>query len=665
MKLNEREEYEKLCQEIWYHNRRYFQDSAPEISDEKYDMLLKKLEKIEKEHPDWITTNSPSQRVGEALTAGFKTVEHRNPMLSLANTYSKEEVEEFIKRMHKLTGKKDLSFSCELKMDGIAVSVCYEKGKFARGATRGDGRKGDDITSNIKTINALPLQLYGKDVPDLLEVRGEVFMPHKAFKDLNEMREKAGEMLWANPRNAAAGSLKLLNPAEVTKRNLSVVFYGIAEETVGTLKSQYESHRYLETLGLPTLHQLALCNTIEEISTFAEKVRGLRPKLPFDIDGIVIKLDDLHEQKRLGNTAKNPRWAVAYKFAAEQAETRIRDIIVQVGRTGVLTPVAELEPVLLAGSTISRATLHNEDEVQRKDIRVGDAVIIEKGGDVIPKVVRVIEKLRPNHTKSWSMPHHCPSCGAQVVRFPGEVAVRCPNFACPEQHLRRIIYFAGKDAMDIEHLGEKVVEQLVNRGFVKRPSDIFKLTEQELHQLDGFKEKSVSNVLNSINKARDVTLPKFIMSLGIRHIGEGTAELLANRTGDIQTLSGMSKEDLLQIDGIGEKVAGAIVEYFNDPHNKDEIKRLLDHGVVPQPLKKKHFLEHAFNGKTFVLTGGLKNYTRSAAASLIKERGGKVTDSVSKKTDFLVAGEDPGSKLDKAQALGIQVLDEAQFVALL
>lgn len=660
------DEYERLCQELWYHNKLYYVDHAPLLSDEEYDHLFKKLEKIEREHPDWISPSSPTQRVNESLTKGFKTVEHHTPMLSLANTYSKEEIEDFIKRIRKLVEKNHFAFSVELKMDGIAVSLSFEKGVFKRGVTRGDGRMGDDITANIRTIASLPLRLYGEQVPDFIEVRGEVFMPHDVFDHLNKQRVADGEPEWANPRNAAAGSLKLLDPREVAKRQLSLVCYGVAEESPSTLKRQSEVVDFLRSLGLPVLELTALCHSIEEIWEFAEKVRVARPSLPYDIDGIVIKLDDLKDQKRMGSTGKNPRWAIAYKFAAEQARTRIQAITVQVGRTGVLTPVAELEPVFLAGSTIARATLHNEEEIQRKDIRIGDMATIEKGGDVIPKIIGIDPIYRFPHSQPWQMPTHCPACGASVVRLVGEVAVRCPNEeGCPEQQIRRIVYFASKDAMDINHMGEKVVMQLVQRGFVKSPSDIYTLTANELAQLNGFKAKSIQNLLESIEKSKKVSLARFIMALGIKYVGTGTAEVLASKVGNIQTLMQLTEEELKCIEGVGEKVAKAVWDYFEHPAHQQEIKRLLALGVNPQVIEVQGFDNHPFQGKTIVLTGSLEHYTRSKAASLIKERGGKMTDSVSKKTDYIVAGADPGSKLEKGRALGIKILDEAEFQSLM
>jgi DNA ligase (NAD+) len=660
------DDYEALCREIWEHNKHYYVEHSPIITDEQFDHLLKKLQAIENEHPEWIKDTSPTQRVGEALTAGFKTVAHKTPMLSLENTYSQEEIAEFIKRMHKLTEQKDLAFSCELKMDGIAVSVCYEKGKFVRALTRGDGKKGDDITNNMKTIAEVPLQLYGSHVPDLLEARGEVFMPHKVFEELNASRTEAEEQLWANPRNAAAGALKLLNPKEAARRQLSVLFYGIAEESTLSISSQQEALQRLKELGLPTLDLMARCTSLEEIWQFAEKVRHLRPSLPFNIDGIVIKLDERRAAKKLGNTAKNPRWAIAYKFAAEQAITQIKAITVQVGRSGILTPVAELEPVSVAGSTISRATLHNSDEIERKDIRVGDHVFIEKGGDVIPKVVKVIIERRPKSSHPWTMPVTCPMCGTPVVKVSGEVAVRCPNHkGCHEQILRRIVHFAGKEAMDIENMGEKVIEKLVDKGFVSRPSDIYRLTANEIGQLEGFKEKSIQNLLTSIEKSKHISLDRLIMALGIPHVGKGTAEDLARKSGSIEKLSKLSVDELTQIEGIGEKVAQSIAHFFSEDSNQEEVQWLLECGITPQ-TNNLHVVEgHPFQSKSFVLTGALHAYTRNEAANLIKARGGRVSEAVSKKTDFLLVGEDPGSKFEKAKSLGVTILTEPMFTEML
>jgi len=665
--LYTKHEYEELIEEIKRHDKLYYLEATPEITDYAYDQLYKKLEAMEKAHPEWVSSSSPTQRVGDPLRSGFSQVSHTNPMLSLANTYSKEELEDFIKRVHKLLEKKDIPFCAELKMDGVAVSVRYEKGKYVRALTRGDGKKGDDVTANMKTILTLPLELDISPIPDVLEIRGEVFMTHKVFQSLNLKKEEAGEEPYANPRNATAGALKLLDPKEVGTRKLSCVFYGLAEESTASIETQFEVHAFLKACELPSFlkEHIALCHTAEDILTFAEKIEAARKMLPFDIDGVVIKVNELRYHPMLGTTGKSPRFAVAYKFAPEQAETRIKDITVQVGRTGVLTPVAELEPVLLAGSTISRATLHNQEEVERKDIRIGDHVIIEKGGDVIPKVVEVDHKKRPHGTHPWKMPKTCPACGSHIVHEEGEVAYRCINKDCIEQRLRRVAYFVSKDALDIAHLGEKVVEQLVLKGLVTNVSDIFALTETDLVQLEGFKEKSIKNLLESIEKAKEVSLSRFILALGIKHIGEGTAELLADRSGSIEHLAKMTKDELLEIEGIGEKMADSIIAYFQEPSHLKEIEKLYAEGVKPHAVKIKINKDHPFYGKSFVLTGTLSEFPRSVATALIKERGGKVIGSVSKNTDYLLAGEEAGSKLDKAKELKVAILSEKEFKDLL
>lgn len=661
-------EYEKLLEEIRKHDRLYYVENKPAISDYEYDQLYKKLEKMEAEHPDWITPSSPTQRVGDPLRKGFRQQVHESPMMSLANTYSQKEIEDFIQRVHKLLEKRDVPLCAELKMDGVAVSVRYERGVYTRALTRGDGEKGDDITANMKTIHAVPLELSGSHIPDVLEVRGEVFMPHAAFQKQNQKKEEAGEEVWANPRNAAAGSLKLLNPHEVAERGLSAVFYGLAEMKNPPVDTQDEIHDYLKKHGLPVFahDHRKVCHTIEDIMAFAHKIEKKRDNLPFDIDGIVLKVNTLKYQPMMGSTGKSPRWAVAYKFAPEQATTRIREITVQVGRTGVLTPVAELEPVFLAGSTIARATLHNQEEVERKDIREGDWVTIEKGGDVIPKVVSVDKKRRPHGSHAWKMPSRCPVCGTHVVHSKDEVAVRCPNIkGCEEQKIRRFAYFASKDAMDINHLGEKVVEQLVKKGLVSRLSDLYRLTEKDLEKLEGFKEKSIHNLLTAIDASRHCTLSRFILALGIRYIGEETADLLAREAGSIEALMSMKEDDLLNIEGVGEKMAAAVVAYFGEKDHVKEIESLLEVGVKPIAPKKVVLRGHPFEGKTFVLTGTLEHYSRDQATDLIKERGGKVTGSVSKKTDYVLFGEEAGSKLDKAKELGIELLTEKQFEKML
>lgn len=640
------------------HDRRYYDENRPTISDYEYDQKRRALEKYEKAHPEDIHPDSPAQRVAEAPTSGFQQKAHLVPMMSLANTYSEEEIADFMKRVHKLLEKKEVLFCCELKMDGTAISLLYEKGKLVHALTRGNGRVGDDVTANIRTIRSVPQTISHTET---VEVRGEVYMSLSTFRSLNAAREEEGLEPFANPRNAAAGSLKLLDPREVAKRKLNLVTYGVGEGH-SPESSQYKLHHLLKKWGLPTSDEkhLARCETLEEVMVFAKKIEKERPDLPFEIDGIVIKVDDMKAHALLGATGKVPRFATAYKFAPEQAHTRVNDITVQVGRSGVLTPVAELEPVFLAGSTISRATLHNQEEVARKDIRVGDSVIIEKGGDVIPKVVSVDLKKRPAHTHVWKMPKHCPVCKSDVVHIEGEVAVRCANVRCAGQRVRRLAYFASKHAMDIEHMGERVVEQLVEKGLVARISDIYLLDEEKLSRLEGFKEKSIRNLLASIDASRKCPLSRFIMGLGIKSVGTETAELLAEEARDLATLLKMTEEDLVKIEGIGEKTAQEIASALHDSDMKEEIRLLLAHGVTPQKMKAK-LTGHPFSGKTFVLTGALEGYSRDEAAALIKERGGSVSGSVSKKTDYVLVGEDPGSKYNKAKELGVTILSEQQF----
>jgi len=657
-----KEEYLKLLKELKKHDTLYYQKTAPEISDRAYDQLVKKVEKIEADHPEWVPENTPTQNVDEGITKGFKQVKHDVPMLSLSNTYSRDEVSDFVKRIKRWLEKESVQFCVELKMDGVAVSLLYEEGKLVRGVTRGNGKRGDDITANIKTIASIPHELNGSDMPPTLEVRGEVFIPKKDFEALNKGRE----VTWANPRNAAAGSLKLLDSTEVAKRKLDIICYNAVSHGK-RIHSQSENHQFLQRLGVPVGKEdhFAICQTVDEVFAFANKIEKIRYDLPFEIDGIVIKVDSLNEQDRLGVTGKSPRWATAYKFAAEQGKTTILDITVQVGRTGVLTPVAELQPVPLAGSTISRATLHNEEEVARKDVRVGDSVVIEKGGDVIPKVVEVIQESRPQESKPWKMPTHCPICGSEVVRMEGEVAVRCPNKTkCSGQNLRRISFFVSKPAMDIDHLGPEIVKKLSDEGFVTHLSDIYRLTEEELAQLEGFKEKSIHNLLASIKKSKETTLARFILSMGIPYVGEGTAELLADYARSIDKLKEAEEEALCAIDGVGDKVAHAVVDYFADEEHLKEIDALLSLGVNPK-YSKKRIADHPFSDKIFVLTGTLENYSRSEAASLIKERGGKVSSSVSKKTDYILLGEEPGSKYEKGKKLGVEILSEEAFQKLL
>lgn len=659
------QEYQELIEELLEHDRRYYEEFKPVISDYEYDQLYKKLEEFEQKHPELISPDSPTQRVQEGVSKGFKQGEHTVLMLSLMNTYSKEEVGDFIKRVEKGLGKKNIEFCTELKYDGTSISLRYEKGKLVCALTRGNGRVGDDVTANVKTIKSLPLQLKG-NFPDILEVRGEIIMHKKTLLELNAQREEEGLDLWANTRNAAAGSLKLLDSKEVAKRKLDAVIYAVVKGDI-LITSQYKIHHFLHSLGLPAAKEenYSISHNLEEIFDFADKIEKKRDKLSFSIDGIVIKVDDLTTYETLGETGKAPRYAVAYKFAPEQAFTKIEEITVQVGRTGVLTPVAELKPVHLAGSTISRATLHNQDEIKRKDIRVGDWVVIEKGGDVIPKVVSVDLDKRPKEVEVWHMPKKCPICGTAVIHKEGEVAIRCPNAQCEGRNMRKLVFFASKGAMDIEHLGEKVIEQLVNKKLISRPSDIYKLTRDDLAQLEGFKEKSINNLLESIEASKKCSLYRFIVALSIKHIGVETAELLTEKAHTLEKLRTMSRDELLEIDGVGEKMADSVVTFFENKENNEEIDRLLKAGVEPEKVVKRTIEGHQFAGKIFVLTGTLSGYTRDEASKLIKDRGGKTSASVSNNTDYVLAGDDPGSKSNKAKELGIKIITEKEFNSML
>ncbi len=662
-KIQSEKEYLACVEKMLEYDLQYYHKAKPTISDYEYDLLYKELERFEDEHPESILANSPTQRVDESFSKEFKKQEHETPMLSLSNTYSEEEVKAFIQRVYKHLGKEKIDYSVELKMDGAAISVRYEKGLLVRALSRGNGKVGDIITENIKVIQGIPHKLKGKNVPDILEVRGEIFMPISIFQNLNSQREEEGLTSWANPRNAAAGSLKLLDPKEAKTRQLGALFYGISHGEK-YVKSQYDIHLALKDWGLPVCQEKHFyrCHSCSEIFSFAQKILTQRANLAFEIDGIVIKVDRLDWQKKLGRTGKSPRFATAYKFAPEQAFTKIHDITIQVGRTGVLTPVAELEPVLLAGSTISRATLHNQEEIHRKDIRIGDFVIIEKGGDVIPKIVKVDFEKRASSSKAWSMPKKCPVCKTDVVHNEGEVAIRCPNRTCPAQNLRQIIFFASKSAMDIEHLGSRIVEILIQKGLIKRISDIYQLEEKDLLELEGFQEKSVQNLLHSIETSKKRPLSHFLMGLGIKHVGAMAADVLADTAGSLQNLIEMSKEELLEIDGIGETMADSIIQFFQDQKNLHEIELLLEYGVKPQQKKKKN---HSFSSKIFVLTGSLEKYSREEASDLIKERGGKISSSVSTKTNYLLAGENPGSKYEKAKKLSVPIIEEEEFEKML
>jgi DNA ligase (NAD+) len=663
-------EYEALCDEIWRHNRCYFQDASPEISDETFDALVVLLEKTEQEHPEWISPTSPTRRVGEKPLEGFAEVIHAEPMLSLEKAFEKEELEAFYDRVCRIVERRPVEFFGELKMDGLAISVTYENGHLVRAVTRGDGQIGSDITQNFRTIRDVPLRISSEI--KFLEVRGEVFLPKAHFDRMNEEREKRGLPLWANPRNAAAGSLKLLDSRELAKRGgLACVLYGVSRQEPVTVLYQHEVFPFLHLLGLPTylsmkklpLNPLRIVRSVEEMMTFQDEIRSVRKDLPFAIDGVVFKLENLDESSTIPPTMKHPRTAIAWKFGAEQVWTRLKEIVVQVGRTGVVTPVAELEPVELSGSTVARATLHNAEEIERKDIRPGDRVLIEKGGDVIPKVVES-DKHMAERQPPWASPKECPSCGTPLVKDDGEVAWRCPNHQhCSEQIIRRLAHFVGKDGLDIENIGEKLIRHLYAKGYANVPHDLFLLTKEQLLTIEGIKEKSADNILKGLDGAKTPPLDSFLLALGIRFIGAGTAKRIAEQAETLEGFTRLTKEKLLEIEGIGSEVATSVEQALRDHSFLRELKLLQEAGVNPLPRQKRRGIEgHPFNNATVVLTGTLSSMTRSEAAKRVEVCGGSVTDSVSKRTSFVVVGDDPGSKVEKAKKLGVKTLNEQEFL---
>jgi DNA ligase (NAD+) len=665
-----KKEIQALREEIRKHDHHYYVLNDPLISDTEYDRLMTRLIGLEKKHPELISPDSPTQRVGGKPTKTFPTVIHRIPMLSLGNTYTHEELYEFEKRIKSILPETGIEYVTELKFDGIAISLLYEKGRLVRGATRGDGERGDDISANLKTIRSIPLRLFsGNGLPLDVEVRGEVFMPKAGFDKLNRQQEKAGERLFANPRNATAGSLKQQDPRVVAGRPLEFSAYYLRVTSGGGasdfgIHTHFDSLHVLRKLGLPVSRHSALCRSLWEVIDFCGLWEEKRDKVPFEIDGVVVKVNDLAQQEVLGSTAKSPRWAMAFKFKARQATTLLEEIHLQVGRTGTVTPVAVLEPVLLAGSTISRATLHNEDEIRRKDIREKDWVLIEKGGDVIPKVVKVIPEKRPPDSRPFVMPEACPVCGSSLVRIEGEAAVRCENIACPAQIHRRIQHFASRGAMDIEGLGESLVFQLVEKDLVQDYADLFFLKKKELVDLERMGEKSTDNLIQAIEQSKRRPLDRIIFGLGIRYVGSTAADILADHFGSIDRLKEASMQELEAIPGIGPTIADSLIQFFRQKENRKVLDKLRRAGVrmEEERPKKKAGL---FSDKTFVLTGALSRFTREGAQELIQKEGGKVTSSVSRNTDIVLVGANPGSKYDKALDLGIRIIDEDTFVSLI
>ena len=658
----------QLRAEIARHDELYYRAGRTEISDVEYDALKRELTELERAHPDLAGSDSPTARVGDDRTEGFQHYRHRLPMQSLDNTYSEAELRTFDQRLRKLLGTPAdaaLPYVVEPKVDGVAVSVTYEKGRFVRAVTRGNGVEGDDITANVRTIRHLPMTLAGDGHPDVLEIRGEIYMTLAVFRRLNAQREEGGLETFANPRNLAAGTVKLLDPAEVAKRPLDIVLYGIGHCSAEIAPSQSAYHDLLRAWKVPTVERLWRADGIDAAWRAIQELDTVRREFAYATDGAVVKLDNFARQREAGATSKAPRWAIAYKYAPERAETRLRAIAIQVGRTGVLTPVAELEPVQLAGTTVARATLHNEDEIARKDIRVGDTVLVEKAGEIIPAVLGVNLALRPADSEAFHFPENCPECATPVVKLPGEVAWRCPNLTCPAQVRRRIEHFASKQCMDIEGLGEAVVDQLVTRGLARTISDIYRLRHDDLVTLDKFGEKSAQNLAAGIRASKTAELWRLIHGLGIPGVGASSAKDLARHFRGVHALVAASEAELIALEGVGEKTARAIRAFFNEPANSILIDELRDLGVEPTPPVRATGAAASLEGRTFVLTGTLEGMTRDEAAARIEAAGGKVSGSVSKKTHYVVAGVEAGSKLEKAQKLGVPVLNEAQFLALL
>ncbi len=663
-----KEEIEKLREEIREHDYRYYVLNEPTISDYEYDQLMQKLILLERQHPELVTPDSPTQRVSGEPTKEFPTVVHEVPMLSLGNTYTQDELYEFEKRLQNFLPGEKFEYVTELKFDGIAVSLIYRDGLLVQGATRGDGERGDDITNNLKTIHSIPLRLFVKEnLPANIEVRGEVFMTKDGFRKLNAQQEKLGERTFANPRNATAGTLKQQDPRIVAKRPLEFSAYYLlvpgGNESIG-ISTHFDSLHIMRDLGLPVSRHIALCKSMWEVIDFCNLWEEKREELPYEIDGVVLKVNSLRQQRLLGATAKSPRWAIAYKFKAKQATTVLERIHLQVGRTGTVTPVAVFKPVFLAGSTISRATLHNEDEIRRKDIREGDTVLIEKGGDVIPKVVQVILEKRPKDSKPFRMPDKCPVCGSPLVRVEGEAAVRCENVACPAQVHKRIEHFASRTAMDIEGLGEALVHQLIENKLVSDYGDIYFLKKEDLIALERMGEKSAQNLLDAIEESKKRPLDRVIFALGIRYVGTGAAVLLADQFGSIDKLMKTPLPYLEAIEGIGPKIAESIVQFFQNEKNLEVLEKLRKAGVRMEEKREKRE-GGIFAGKTFVLTGALTRFTREGATELIESEGGKVSSSVSRNTDFVLVGEKPGSKYRKALDLDVKIIDEDTFVAMI
>jgi DNA ligase (NAD+) len=660
---------EALRKEIDYHNRQYYVYDAPVIPDAEYDRLMRELQSLEQQHPELITPDSPTQRVGDAPLEGFDEVAHRVPMLSLDNAFSEQEMNEFERRIRdrlKLTTDEAIHYLAEPKLDGLAVNLRYEQGRLVQGATRGDGSRGEDVTSNVRTIKAIPLKLDGKDWPEVVEIRGEVFMPRQGFEALNARARESGEKGFVNPRNAAAGSLRQLDPRITARRPLNFYAYGLGEVSSGEIAdAQSGSMTKLKRWGVPVSPIAQRVEGVAGCFSYYEKMLEQRDGLAYDIDGVVFKVDDLALQERLGYVSRAPRWAIAYKFPAQEEITRVEAIEFQVGRTGAVTPVARLRPVFVGGVTVSNATLHNMDEVERKDVRPGDRVVVRRAGDVIPEVVSVVDPKRSRRSKPVTLPAHCPVCGSDIDKPEGEAVARCSGgLFCPAQRRESLKHFASRKAMDIEGLGDKLVEQLVEQELVNSPADLYRLSLKQLSELERMADKSAQNLLDALEQSKQTTLPRFLFALGIREVGEATAQALANHFGRLQAIREADEEQLQETPDVGPIVAAHIVAFFRQEHNREVIRALVEAGIRWPDVARMSEERQPLKGKTFVITGTLSRPRDEIKADL-EVLGAKVSGSVSKKTDYLIAGEKAGSKLTKAEELGVRVVDEAGLEALL
>ena len=653
---------ERLRDEINRHNHAYYIQDSPEVSDAEYDRLFDELMALEEAHPELVTPESPTQRVGAVPLEEFETVRHSLPMLSLNKVTTEEEFLDFHRRVKDLSGLSDeeIQYTAEPKFDGLAVELVYREGLFQLGCTRGDGIVGEDVTLNLRTVNSIPLSLLEGSIPELLEVRGEVIMTKEDFAGLNREREKADQPPFANPRNAAAGSVRQLDPRITNTRPLSMFAYGIGRVEGEDLTHHWDSLQSLKRLGFRISEHARLCRSVDEVIEYHQQILDQRDGLPYEIDGIVIKVNAFSVQQRLGELSRSPRWAVAWKFPAQQEHTRVEDIIVSVGRTGSLTPVAVLEPVRVGGVEVSRASLHNEDEVRKKDVRIGDTVVIQRAGDVIPEVVKVVESKRSGNERAFTMPDKCPVCGSKAERPEGEAIHRCTGFACPAQIKENLAHFVSKGAMNMDGLGRRLLDQMVDKGIVEDPADLYFLDKEALMKMDRMGDKLAENLLDAIAKSKTPDLANLIYGLGIRNVGYHLAGVLAKTFKSMDKLAEQGIEELTEVHEVGPIVAQSLHNYFQNPKNLEVLDKL-KRGGVEFPVEETRAGEELLAGKTFVLTGGLDTLTRDEARSLIQEQGGRVSSSVSKKTDFVVVGKDAGSKLDKARKLGVETLNEEEF----